>query len=102
MDASEAGVTVAHALTSGALQRAGLAKGDVIVAVGGEQVNRARWDAVKAQFQPGRQTRLHYFRDGLLKETNLVPAAPETREWQLKRPAKPKGAPLQLRAWPAA
>lgn len=102
LDASDAGVTVAHALTAGALQRAGLAKGDMIVAVGGEQVNRARWDAVKAQFQPGRQTRLHYFRDGLLKETNLVPAAPETREWQLKRPAKPKGAPLQLRAWPAA
>jgi predicted metalloprotease with PDZ domain len=100
VDAGEAGVLVAHAITGGALQAAGLAKGDLIVAVSGEQVNRQRWEAVKALLKPGHALALHYFRDGLLRNTKLTVATPGVKDWQMQRGAKPKNAPVQLRTWP--
>jgi predicted metalloprotease with PDZ domain len=100
-DARDDGVLVGLALSGGALQRAGLARGDLIVAVNGEQANRARWESLKATLKAGVPARLHYFRDGLLRETTLTPRPPAVKEWVLERPAAARRA-AQRKPWPAA
>jgi predicted metalloprotease with PDZ domain len=87
LDARDEGVFVAMVFTAGALQQAGLARGDVIVALDGEQCNRARWESVRQKLKPKRASALHYFRDGLLRETTLTPHAPGIKEWSVQRAA---------------
>ncbi|MBU6438363.1 MAG: PDZ domain-containing protein, partial [Betaproteobacteria bacterium] len=105
-DARDDGVAVGFVLSGGALQRAGLARGDLIVAVDGEQANRARWDVLKAALRPGVPALLHYFRDGRLRETRLVPQPPATKEWVIERchaaSGRAKDKPAGARGWPRA
>jgi predicted metalloprotease with PDZ domain len=81
----ETGLLVTAVLTGGALQAAGLAKGDLIVAVNGEQSSRARWEAIRGLLSSTLPLTLHYFRDGLLKHTQLRLSTLGTKDWTLKR-----------------
>ena len=98
-DATACGVQVKVVLSGGAAECAALAPGDVLVAVGGEQVNRARWEAVKARLPVGKKVSVHFFRDGLLQQTTLVAHKPGIKEWRLWRE---KPAAAKARAWPEA
>jgi predicted metalloprotease with PDZ domain len=84
-DALEHGVHVKVALSGSAAERAGLAPGDLLVAVGGEQVNRSRWEAIKARLPVGKPVAVHFFRDGLLKLTQLSAHKPGVKEWRIWR-----------------
>ncbi len=85
LDARDDGTHVTMVFTAGALQQAGLARGDVIVALEGEQCNRARWDSVRQKLKPKQASTLHYFRDGSLRETTLTPQPPGIKEWHVQR-----------------
>ena len=53
---------VTHVLEGGAAQAAGIAAGDVIVAVDGLRAGRAGLDALLAKRRPGERLRIHAFR----------------------------------------
>jgi predicted metalloprotease with PDZ domain len=95
-----AGVTVAQVETGGALQAAGLARGDLLIAVDGEHCRKANWDALRAALEPGRAVELHLVRDGRLRRTTLVPAQAAVKEWRIVRAEAAGQAPTSRGRWP--
>ncbi len=87
LEAKDEGVQVLLTFSGGALQAAGLARGDLIVALDSEQCNRARWDSVRLKLRVSRAASVHYFRDGLLRQTSLIAGKPAVKEWSLQRKA---------------
>jgi predicted metalloprotease with PDZ domain len=86
LEPCDEGVRVTLVLSGSALQKAGLAKGDLIVAIKGEQAHRTRWEAVRRLLLVTTvPVDVHYFRDGLLKHAQLKPVATALKEWQLNR-----------------
>jgi len=75
-----AGVRLTHVLDGGSAQRAGLAPGDVVLALDGLRVNARTLDAQLQRLGPDGQARVHAFRrDELLECTlQLQPAATDT------------------------
>lgn len=98
LDARDEGVFVAMVYTGGALQKAGLAKGDLIVAVASEQANRTRWEAVRKLLVVGQSVTVHYFRDGLLHTAQLSAQTAGIKEWALVRKAAPPVSTAKPRA----
>ena len=73
------GVRLTHVLSNGAAQRAGLAPGDLLVAVAGERVTGANIAGLLRRMK-GEEIELHYFRRDRLALTRLpqLPAAADT------------------------
>lgn len=77
--ADSAGVKLRVLYEQGVAMQAGLAAGDVLIAVDGLRVNQSNLDEVLASYVPGERVRLHAFRgDELLSvEVTLAASAPE-------------------------
>lgn len=76
--AAPGGVRLTHVLRDGAAARAGLAAGDVVVAVNGLRAEGERLERQIAATPVGGRVRLHYFRrDELAEAEAVLPAAPE-------------------------
>ena len=66
------GVKLTHVLDGGAAQLAGLAAGDVVVALDGLRVGARTLERRLDRFRPGARVRLHAFRRDELIETDVV------------------------------
>ncbi len=66
------GVGIEKVLAEGAAQAAGLMAGDVIVALGGEQVSASNLKAILNRHEPGALVSVHYFRRGRLHECEVT------------------------------
>lgn len=62
LEADAAGVRLAAVYDDGAAQAAGLAAGDIVIALGGLRVNRAGWDKLLERYAPGETLTVHAFR----------------------------------------
>ena len=69
-------VRITHVLESGSAQRAGLAPGDVIVAVDALRVTGTNFDKLLSQRKPGEHIRLHVFRHDELLQFDVQLSAP--------------------------
>jgi predicted metalloprotease with PDZ domain len=75
---AEGGARLKHVLDGGAARRAGLAAGDVIVAVDGVRATHAGLERALAGFEPGSSVRVHAFRrDELLEVSVSLAEAPQ-------------------------
>ena len=68
-------VKLTHVLEGGAAQRAGLAAGDVVVAIDGLKATSKTLEKRLSRFKPGDRVRLHFFRRDELadREISLQP-----------------------------
>ena len=79
-------------------EQAGLAAGDLLVALDGERLSRANFAAMLARARPGVPRRCHYFRHERLMQTELVPAeAPRETARLTLRPGQ--AAAARRAAW---
>ncbi|MCX7890937.1 MAG: PDZ domain-containing protein [Burkholderiales bacterium] len=94
-----AGVKVTHVVAGGAGERAGVAAGDVIVAVDGLRASGATLEPRLARRRPGDRIGLHLFRRDELIELTAV-AAPPARDTAFVAVAERSGPRARLReAW---
>ncbi len=89
-------VRVTHVSTGGAAQEAGVAAGDVLMALDGLRVTGKAFDRALARMRPGARVRVHAFRRDELLELELQPkrAVPDTCDIVL--PPRPTRA---IEAW---
>lgn len=73
--------TIAHVLSGGPAQRAGLSPGDQLVALDGYKLTGSNWNRQIEALSAGRAFRVHYFRGEELMTTELVPQAPPLDTW---------------------
>lgn len=66
------GVTVTSVKHDGPAEKAGLAPGDVMIAVDGLKLSRSSWPKIFGRLQPGDSVALDYFREDRLFRTKLV------------------------------
>lgn len=90
-------VKLTHVLDGGAAQAAGLAGGDVLVALDGLRVTPRTLDAALARLRPGDAVRALAFRRDELHEVTLRFAAPVADTCVLRFAAKPGPGALRLR-----
>ena len=64
-------------------ERAGLAAGDLLVALDGLRITSANWTKLLDTLAPERPVELHFFRGDELLQTRLVPVAPPADTWVL-------------------
>ena len=67
---------LSHVLSASPAEQAGLAAGDVLVALQGYEVTPQTLDALLARLVVGQEVACHYFRQGALGSTKLTPVAP--------------------------
>ena len=87
---------VAQVLSGSPAARAGLAGGDLLVALDGLRVTAANWSKLADALPPGRTVSLHYFRGDELLETQLLPAPLPADTWTLSL-VDASGATLERR-----
>jgi predicted metalloprotease with PDZ domain len=94
---------IATVLSGGAALAAGLAAGDLLVAVDGLRVTRKNLDALIARAQAGAPVRIHAFRRDELLEFDLypLPAPADTCDLRLDPQAPPEAAQRRS-AWLAS
>jgi predicted metalloprotease with PDZ domain len=90
-------VKLAHVLDGGAAQAAGLAAGDVLVAIDGLRVTPKTLDAALARLRPGEAVRVAAFRRDELHEFELKPLAPPADTCVLRLAKKPGAGAARLR-----
>ncbi len=91
--------TVASVLSGSPAARAGLAGGDVLLALDGLKITAGNWSNRLEALTPGRETRLTFFRGDELLTARLVPVAAPADTWTLTL-ADVAGATLERRrAW---
>jgi predicted metalloprotease with PDZ domain len=86
-----------HVLDGGPAQAAGLAAGDVVVAIDGLRVAPKTLDALLARRRPGDAVRVHAFRRDELHELEARLAAPPADTCVLRFARKPGAGALRLR-----
>jgi predicted metalloprotease with PDZ domain len=86
-----------HVLDGGPAQAAGLAAGDVVVAIDGLRVAPKTLDALLARRRPGDAVRVHAFRRDELHELEVRLAAPPADTCVLRFARKPGAGALRLR-----
>lgn len=91
--------TVAHVLTGLPAARAGLAGGDVLVALDDLRITAASWPKLAESLMPGRAVKLHYFRGDELLQTTLVPEPAPLDTWTLSLVEGSHQALERRRAW---
>ena len=74
---------IAHVLNGSPAERAGLAAGDVLVALDGLRVTNANWNKLLDNLPMGWETTVHYFHGDELLQTSLTPVAPPLDTWVL-------------------
>ncbi|MDR1889515.1 MAG: PDZ domain-containing protein [Zoogloeaceae bacterium] len=67
---------ISHVLTASPAERAGLAAGDILIALQGHEITPQNLDTLLARLAVGQGVECHYFRHGLLAATTLTPIAP--------------------------
>lgn len=72
-----AGVKLAAVISNGAAAAAGLAAGDIIIALNGLRVTRSNWDKMLARFEANAQVELHVFRRDELFVVSLSCVEPQ-------------------------
>ena len=100
--ASEAGeLKLATAFDGGAAQRAGLASGDILVAIDGLRVTPASLEGMLARHQPDDSLKIHAFRRDELMEFTLQLDPPAVESAQLAPRSEKKGEVASARriAW---
>ncbi|MGB4674364.1 MAG: PDZ domain-containing protein [Azovibrio sp.] len=85
-------------LSGSPAEAAGLAAGDLLVALNGWRIGRQNLDTVLATLQPGVAVNCHYFRYDLLGETRITPA-PAPRQTAVLEPRPGKAAQAKRQAW---
>ncbi|GHT93638.1 PDZ domain-containing protein [Betaproteobacteria bacterium] len=75
---------ISHITAAGPAEQAGLAAGDVLVALQGNEVTPQTLDALLARLVVGQDVECHYFRHGTLASTKLTPVAPPADTARLK------------------
>ena len=97
---SVAEVKLNQVFDGGAAQGAGLAAGDIIVALNGLRVMRANFEKVVTSYAVGTALRLHVFRRDELREFNVVLQAPTADTAMLMFSMQPDAAAtLRRQAW---
>lgn len=89
---------LAHVLTRGAGERAGLAPGDVVVAVDGLRATAESFDRLVGRLPPGEPLRLHIFRRDELLELTAYPQPAAADTCELKLAEMPTESALRARA----
>jgi len=74
---------VAHVLSDSPAEQAGLAAGDVLVALDGLRLTASNWGKTLETLVPGGALGLHYFRGDELLHTRLIPAPAPADTWVL-------------------
>ncbi|MEK6807174.1 MAG: PDZ domain-containing protein [Pseudomonadota bacterium] len=74
-------LAVAHVVNGRPAERAGLAGGDVLVALDGYKLTPGNWSLRSALLAAGRKVPLHYFRGDELFETSITPEAAPLDTW---------------------
>lgn len=87
---------VSQVLSGSPAEQAGLAAGDILVALGGGRVTRQNLDTLLAGLTPGEPVSCHYFRHDLLAVSSLVPQAPPAEKAVL---TPLRGGAARRRAW---
>lgn len=91
---------VAHVFSGGAAERAGVAPGDVLLALDGWRLSGATLAARCARLRPGHSVPLHLMRGDRLLTLSLTPDAAPRDTWTLRLAARPGAAALRRRrAW---
>ncbi|MDR3323876.1 MAG: PDZ domain-containing protein [Zoogloeaceae bacterium] len=75
---------LAYVRSGAPAEQAGLAAGDVLVALQGQRVTRQNLDALLASLPPEKPLECHYFRQDLLATTTITPTKPPAETAQLK------------------
>lgn len=78
-----ADTVIANVLNASPAERAGLAAGDVLVALDGLRITNANWTKLLDSLTLERPVPLHYFRGDELLQTQLSPIAPPADTWVL-------------------
>jgi predicted metalloprotease with PDZ domain len=93
-------LAVAYVLSGSPAERAGLAGGDVLVALDGLRLAPAQWQARVAALVPGRRYAVHYFRGDELLSASLTAEAPPADTWTLTLAENaPADALARRKAW---
>jgi predicted metalloprotease with PDZ domain len=89
-----------HVFTAGPAERAGLAPGDVLVALDGLKATAETFAALAMRRAPGESVDVHAFRDGVL-QTHVVELGPAPRDtaWLTLRESTQPCGPALRRAW---
>ncbi len=87
---------IANVLNHSPAERAGLAAGDMLVALDGLRITNANWTKLLDGLALERPVALHYFRGDELLQTQLAPVAPPVDTWVLTL-AEVDGAKLERR-----
>lgn len=87
-----------HLLDGGTAQAAGLAAGDLLVALGGLRVTPDNLEALLQQFAPGQTVEALVFRDDRQLTLTVTPRPAHDEQWTLKVAARPAAAAKRLRA----
>ena len=74
---------IAQVLSASPAERAGLAAGDVLVALDGLRVSNANWSKLLEGLTPERAVSLHFFRGDELLQTQLTPVLAAADTWVL-------------------
>lgn len=77
VQAENSTLRISHVLRDGPAQRAGLAPGDILVAIDNVQVSSKVLERLCQQKEPGDTIAVHLFRDSVLQLVNVVLAEPE-------------------------
>jgi predicted metalloprotease with PDZ domain len=87
---------IAHVLSGSPAERAGLAAGDMLVALGGLRLTSAGWGKTLESLVPGQALELHYFRGDELLHTRLTPELSPADTWVITL-AEAEGEKLERR-----
>ena len=89
-----------HVFSGGAAERAGLAAGDVLVAIDGVRATAERLDALAADGNPGERVAIHAFRrDELIEATLVLGDAPPDTAWLAPDESASPQALARRQAW---
>lgn len=90
---------IAHVLTGGAAENAGLAAGDVLVALDGYKLTPGNWSARLAALRPGVAVPVHYFRGDELLTAKIAAQAAPTDTWTLTLADGDVATQARRKAW---
>ncbi len=74
---------IAHVLSGSPAEQAGLAAGDLLVALDGLRLTAANWSKTLESLMPGHELTVHYFRGDELLQTRLTPVVAPADTWVL-------------------
>jgi predicted metalloprotease with PDZ domain len=93
-------VAISRVFDGGTARQAGLAAGDLLVAVDGVRITPKSLPQLLARYEPGESATFHYFRRGELRSALLSFSTPDDAAWSLAFQPDAAGEALARRtAW---